>query len=169
MVLGAAVVVGTLGWFLLRPSQAAAARASAGEIAYTWRGKFVGQAVLPATLNWCPGSRQGLLQGISADTGIVIVLHEASTLATGQRAIVSPEAQPRLPRPRATAAVRWMRDSATIVGFRSTGGTVDIKQVGQTATGTFDMRLQVPGGTDTLVVRGAFERVPVTATAVGCS
>ena len=28
-----------------------------------------------------------------------------------------PEAQPGLPRPRATAAVRWMRDSATIIGF----------------------------------------------------
>lgn len=163
------VAVVALAWMFLRPAPTVSARASVGEIAYTWRGKFVGQAVVPATLNWCPGSRQGLLQGISADTGIVIVLHEASALTVGQRAIVSPEAQPGLPRPRATAAVRWMRDSATIVGFRSTGGTVDMKSVGETATGTFDVRLQVPGGTDTLVVRGTFDRVPVTATAVGCS
>ncbi len=163
------VVAGALAWIFLRPSPVASARPSAGDIAYTWRGKFVGQAAVPATLNWCPGSRQGLLQGISADTGIVIVLHEASSLTAGQRAVVSPEAQPGLPRPRATAAVRWMRDSATIVGFRSTGGVVELENVGQTATGTFDIRLQVPGGTDTLVVRGSFDRIPVTATAVGCT
>lgn len=129
----------------------------------------MGQAVLPATLNWCPGSRQGLLQGISSDTGIVIVLHETASLSPGPHAVTNPVTVASTARPAATAAVRWMRDSATIVGFRSVSGTVEVGQLGETASGTFDIRMQVPGGFDTLKVRGTFNRVPVTATAVGCA
>jgi hypothetical protein len=169
IIVAVAAVAGGGYWMSTRASTGAQAAAQPGEVAYTWRGRFMGQAVLPATLNWCPGSRQGLLQGISTDTGIVIVLHEAANLSRGPHAVTNPTMASGVARPAATAAVRWMRDSATIVGFRSTSGTVDVGEVGETATGTFTIRMQVPGGFDTLTVRGSFNRVPVTATAVGCA
>jgi len=140
-----------------------------GEIAVEWSGRYRGRAVLPATLNWCPGTRLGILQGISTDTGVSIVVYETEALTRGRHAVVSPTLLPAVPRPSATAAIRWARDSAVLVGFRSVSGVVQLQLVGTTVSGTLDALMQVPASSDTLVVKGSFDRVPVTTTAIGCT
>lgn len=166
------VLVGALvaiGWWAYRRARPPVVTASAGEIAVEWRGRYRGRAVLPATLNWCPGTRLGILQGISTDTGVSIVVYETESLTSGRHTIVSPALLPAVPRPGATAAIRWARDSAVLVGFRSVSGVVQLQTTGATVSGTVDALMQVPASPDTLVLKGSFDRVPVTATAIGCS
>ena len=170
VVIAGLVVIAATGafWRLGMSAAPVPTRPGTGHVGLEWRGRFLGRAIVPATLNWCPGTRLGILQGIARDTGVVIVFHEAAMLTRGPHPAVNPE-QLSVPRPGATAALRWTRDSATIVGFRSHGGSVTIDSVGETASGRFDLRMQAPGSIDTLVLRGVFDHVPVTATAVGCS
>lgn len=158
-----------MGWWVYRQMRPPILTASAGEIALEWRGQYRGRAILPAALNWCPGTRLGILQGISTDTGVSIVVYETEALTAGRHAIVSPTLLPAVPRPSATAAIRWARDSAVLVGFRSVSGMVQLQLVGTTVSGTLDARMQAPASTDTLVIKGSFDRVPVTATAIGCT
>ncbi len=165
-ILVAVIVVAV--WWWRKESRHRSGEPANGEIALTWRGRYRGNAIIPATLNWCPESRIALLQGVSSDTGVVLVLHETSTLSRGPHAVVGPADIGASPRPGATVALRWVRDSATIIGFHATGGTVTLDDIGNTASGGLDVRMQKPGTVDTLRLRGTFVRLPVTATAVGC-
>lgn len=162
-----AVIIAT-AWWLRKESRRRSGEPANGEIALTWRGRYRGNTILPATLNWCPENRIALLQGVSSDTGVVLVLHETSTLSRGPHPAVGPANISSIPRPGATVALRWVRDSATIIGFHATGGTVTLDDIGTTASGALDVRMQKPGAADTLRLRGTFTRLPVTATAVGC-
>lgn len=162
----AIVVVLALWW--RKEARHRAGEPASGEISLTWRGRYRGGAMLPATLNWCPETRIGLLQGVSSDTGVVLVLHEAATLTRGPHAVVPPADIGSIPRPGATVALRWVRDSATVIGFHAMTGTVTLDDIGTTATGQVDVRMQKPGSLDTLRLLGTFVRLPVTATAVGC-
>ena len=167
VVLVAAIVA--ISWWVFRRVRPSVLAAEPGEIAVEWSGRYRGRAVLPATLNWCPGTRLGILQGISTDTGVSIVVYETESLTSGRHAVVSPTLLPAVPRPGATAAIRWARDSAVLVGFRSTSGMVQLRAGHATVTGTLNVRMHAPGNSDTLVLKGSFDRVPVTATAIGCS
>ncbi|MEO5825764.1 MAG: hypothetical protein ABIR59_07745 [Gemmatimonadales bacterium] len=162
-----AVIVG-VAWWWRKESRHRSGKPANGEIALTWRGRYRGNAILAATLNWCPETRIALLQGVSSDTGVVVVLHAASTLSRGRHPVAGPSDISAIPRPGATVALRWVRDSATIIGFHATGGTVSLADIGATASGEVDVRMQKPGSLDTLRLRGTFRRLPVTATAVGC-
>lgn len=162
----AAIIAVALWW--RKESRHRSGEPANGEIALTWRGRYRGSTILPAALNWCPESRIALLEGVSSDTGVVMVLHETSTLSRGLHPVVGPTDINAIPRPGATVALRWVRDSATIIGFHATGGTVTLDDIGATASGQVDVRMQKPGSADTLRLRGTFARLPVTATAVGC-
>lgn len=162
------IAIVAVAWWWRNDARHRSGEPAPGEIALTWRGRYRGSAILAAGLNWCPENRIALLQGVSSDTGVVLVLHEASTLSRGPHPVVGPSDMGAIPRPGATVALRWVRDSATIIGFYATGGTVTLDDIGATASGQVDVRMQKPGTVDTLRLRGTFARLPVTATAVGC-
>ncbi len=166
------IVVGLLlaaaAWWLLRSGSSPASR-RAGLVVLEWRGSHRGRAVLPGTLAWCPITRVGTLEAIDNDTGLMITILETDSLSRGPHHVVSTEIRDVSPKPSAVAAMRWVSDSGTLVGFRSMSGVVDLQPAGQVASGAFELRLRAPVGTDTLVVRGDFRELAVSIGAVGCS
>ncbi len=148
----------------IRPS-----RIAAGTLEVEWRGAFRGRATLPARITWCPITRLGTLEAISHDTGLLVSLRERDTLTLGVHPVLSPDLGGDLPLPAAVASLRWVRDTATILGFRGQSGAVDLEAVSRSLiTGSFDIAMQRAFRSDTLRVRGNFRDLPVVATAVGC-
>lgn len=171
MLVGAVVVGAGAGawWFFGGGDRDNAAPAEAGQLAVSWRGRYRGEVTLPAKLNWCPVTRTGVLTAISADTGVAVVLYEVDSLSKGPHAAVLPSVTPVLPRPGASMAMRWPRDSATLVAFASQSGLVEIRAAGKLVSGTLrGVKLRAATGADTLTVDGSFTDVPVTAMALGC-
>jgi hypothetical protein len=164
VVLLLAVLALGAGWWLGRTVEAA----SGGQLAVEWLGSRNGKAVLPAQIAWCPITRVGTLEAISRDTGMIVTLLEPDTLSSGSRHVVSNEIREQSPRPNALAAIRWVSDSGMPEGFRSVSGTVDLRAANAQASGSFEIRMRAQRGTDTLVVRGRFSGVAITAGAVGC-
>jgi hypothetical protein len=174
-VIGAvAVAVGALaagGWWFFQVRAAAPLRAKKTHLAVRWHGKYRGGMALPARINWCPGTRRGVLEAVSGDSGVAIVLYERDSLTSGAHVIASPDMAASIVAPGATAVMRWMRadrDTA-VTGFRSQSGTVRIQFAGGTGSGELSARMRSSTGTDTLVLEGAFLDVPVITTAAGCS
>ena len=164
IVLAIAVLALGAGWWLGRTVE----EAVSGEVTVEWVGSRQGRAVLPAQIAWCPITRIGTLEAISNDTGLIVTLHENDTLSSGPRHVVSTEIRDQSPRPSAVAAIRWVSDSGMLEGFRSVSGTVDMQAANALASGTFEIRLRAQRGADTLVMRGDFTNLAVTAGAVGC-
>jgi len=155
---------GAAWWFLGRGSGPAA-----GEVRFEWRGSFRGRATVPATIAWCPVTRVATLEAIRNDTGFIATLHETDSLAVGAHPVVGKgNLTLAMPKPGAIAALRYVRDTATILGFEGTSGLLTLDAVGGTADGAFQIRMQRPFKADTVVVRGDFRGVPVVASAVGC-
>lgn len=150
-------------WWLTRDGGA-----GSGRVVLEWRGSRVGTATLPGRIAWCPITRLATLEAVSNDTGLVITLLESDSLSSGPHNAVLPEIRDQSPRPNAVAAMRWVVEGDTLIGFRSVSGVVDITTSGALATGSFNLRMGSPIGMDTLVLRGDFRAVPVTASAVGC-
>jgi hypothetical protein len=158
-------------WFVGYRDGTSELSAPRAHIAVRWRGRYQGAMTLPATLNWCPGTRRGILEALSGDSGVAVVLYERDSLTSGPHVVASPDIAASNPTPSATVVVRWMqvaRDTV-LAGFRSQGGTVRINLVGGQASGDVNARMRSLSGTDTLVVQGAFRDVPVVTTAAGCS
>jgi hypothetical protein len=158
------LLVAAAAWWFLRRHDSA----SSGQVALEWHGSWEGRAVLPAQLAWCPINRVGTLEAISSDTGLIITLLEVDSLTRGPHQVVSAEIREESPRPSAVTALRWVSDSGVLLGFRSVSGVVDLQPADALASGSFEMRMRAPLGTDTLMVRGTFTGLPITAGAVGC-
>lgn len=171
IVVTVAVIAAVGWWFSGRGGEASSLSARAGHLAVRWRGTYRGTMALPARINWCPGTRRGILEAVSGDSGVAIVLYERDSLTGGPHAIGSPDMAASIPTPGATVVMRWMRadrDTA-ISGFRSQGGTVRVDFVGGHGSGDINARMRAPSGNDTLVVQGVFRDVPVVTTAAGCN
>ncbi len=139
-------------------------------VAITWKGKFKGKATLPATVNWCPGSRMAIVEALSNDTGFVMVVHAADTLAKGTLSVLNAEfiAAAGGPRPAASSALRWPADTATLAGFRGQSGLIELVPQGGTLSATFTIRMQPAMSPDTISVTGAFRNLKIESRAVGC-
>lgn len=165
------VAIGT-GWWWLRSRDGGLplGGAPASSVAIAWKGKFTGKANLPATVNWCPGSRVAIVEGLSNDTGFVVVIHAADTLARGTMSVLPAEfiAAAGGPRPAASSALRWPADTATLAGFRGQSGVMEVVPASGTLSATFTIRMQPPGSLDTISVTGAFRNLKVESRAVGC-
>ena len=126
---------------------------------------------LPATLNWCPGTRRGILEALSGDSGVAVVLYERDSLTGAPHNVVSPDLTASIQTPGATVVMRWMRldrDTA-VAGFRSQGGTVRINFTHGLGSGDINARMRSATSLDSLTVQGAFRDIPVVTTAAGCS
>jgi hypothetical protein len=164
VVAATAVLAASLWWMFGGRTTAAE-----GELTVVWSGSQAGAARLPGTIAWCPVSRSATLEAISADTGVMISLFETDTLSAEIHPVVAPELRDQAPRPGAVVGLRWVEDTVAIRGYQSVTGLVHFTAVGATASGEFDVRMRSPVGSDTLVLRGSFHRLPVVASAVGCS
>jgi hypothetical protein len=145
--------------------------AKSAQLSVKWRGRYQGSMALPATLDWCPVTRIGVLEAVSGDSGVAIVLYEKDALSSGPHPLLVPEVAAAGPRPAASAAMRWMRlqpDSA-VTGFRSDGGTLRITITGGNASGDINAHMRSAVNADTLIIQGTFTNVPVVATAKGCT
>lgn len=164
------VLGGALAWIINHRGGIGPLHAGSATLAIEWRGKFRGRMVLPAQINWCPVTRVAVLEAVSGDSGVAIVLYEQNALTGGAHPVFSPEVAASARRPSATAAMRWMRldrDTA-LAGFRALSGAAQIRLVPGKASGELDARMRSVTGPDTLTVRGVFRDVPVVSTAVGC-
>lgn len=168
LAIGVVAAGGGAAWWLTRGSGDGASTADPGTIALSWKGKFRGSAVLPAKLNWCPVNRTGVLEAISGDTGVAVVVYEANALTRGPHPAVMPGVSSVLPRPGASVVMRWPRDSSALLSFTSQSGLVELRPTAKLVSGTISIRLRATSGSDTLTLAGSFTDVPVTAMAVGC-
>jgi hypothetical protein len=161
----AVAAVGGAAWWALRPERGSAAT---GVVTLEWRGTDRGAARLPAKVSWCPVTRIATLSAISTDTGLLVTLHEVDSMRTGPHPVVSPALRDVSPRPSATAALRWVKDTSAILGYASVSGMVNMSAVGTAASGSMEVRFRKPATLDTIVLRADFRDVPVVASAVGC-
>jgi len=126
---------------------------------------------LPATVRWCPVTRTGILEAVSGDTGVAIVLYERDSLTSVPHVVIQPDAAAAAARPASSMVMRWVRlgSDTALAMYRSTRGTVRLRITAEAASGDVNARLQSTSGTDSLVVTGTFRNLPVATTAAGCT
>ena len=166
------IVAGSgVAWFLLQRQARGPLKPVPASLAVEWRGRTRGRMVLPARINWCPVTRVGVLEAVSGDSGVGIVLYERDAMSNVAHPVVGPDLAASAPRPGATLAMRWMRfePDTTLAGYRSVSGTIQLRVGSGKASGDVNARLRSLTGPDTLVVHGIFQDVPIVSTAVGCS
>lgn len=154
-------------WWFTRQSGSVVARSDV--VVLRWDGLYQGTVTLPATVNWCPGSRVAIVEGLSNDTGFVMVIHAADTLTGATHAVMPYEfiaSSQQLPV--ATAALRWPADTGVLAGFRAQSGLLELVPAAGRLSGTFTVRMQPPMSTDTISVGGAFQNLVIESRAVGC-
>ncbi len=137
-------------------------------VSLSWKGKYAGSATLPATLNWCPGSRIAIVEAISNDTGFAMVIHAVDTLAKGTLTMLPKEFLVNGPRPAASAGLRWPVDTATLAGFRAQTGVLELVVAAGRLSGSFTARMQPQMSLDTLTVTGSFRNLLIESRAAGC-
>jgi hypothetical protein len=173
-VVALALLVAALGggawWLRGRTTGVPIGGVAANSVTLGWKGTLVGNATLPATVNWCPGSRVAIVEALSNDTGFVLVIHAADSLAKGTLGILPAEfiASPGSPRPVASSGLRWPADTATLAGYRGQTGLLELVPSAGAISGTFTIRMQPPQSMDTISVTGAFRNLKVESRAVGC-
>ena len=158
------------GWWFFGRGRAHASPDSA-RISVRLRGRYPGSMVLPATINWCPVTRVGVLEAVSGDSGIAVVLYERDSITAGPHAVVGSDAAAAGAKPAATMVMRWMHLSpdTAVSGFRAETGTVRMQMVRGVASGDINVRMRSYTGSDTLQVQGTFTAVPVVTSAKGCT
>lgn len=142
-----------------------------GTIVLKIQGRFPATMTIPAIANWCPKSRIAEIEAVSVDTGFAVALRENDAVTKGPHPVFAPVQALQAPKPSATAAFRWLRmtDKDTqVVAYRSTGGRVDLTEIGATLSGSVLLSLRETTTNDSIVVRGRFAGLKVVATAAGC-
>lgn len=167
-VFGTIVVLTALGvaggWWLRRGGPTSGQES----VSLSWKGKYQGSVTIPATVNWCPGSRIAIVEAISNDTGFAMVIHAADTLAKGTMAMLPQEFLVNGPRPAASAGLRWPVDTATLAGFRAQTGVLELVLAAGRLSGTFTARMQPQMSLDTIIVTGSFRNLLIESRAAGC-
>ena len=138
-----------------------------GTLAVTWTGSYTGKFEAPAEGRWCPSDSLLEITASRGDTGVGMAIFASDTITPGSHPIIAPAVEVNW-RPISMVSVRWLKDTE-ILGFEGATGSVLVTQVSRgTVTGTIDWRLKVPGGVDTLIVKGRLTDVPYRAGPVPC-
>jgi hypothetical protein len=130
---------------------------------------------VPGTARWCAAARWLELSAVSGDTGVMVALFPAESLARGTYPVGRPaRAGAVQQRPGATLGVRWFTPGL-VAGYRGWEGDVEITAfVSGAEERTVSGRIEasaaaVTGEGDPLAVEGEFDRVPVTDADSGCA
>lgn len=168
---GVLVVAITVAVFVApRLAGTSGAEPKPGTIVLTIAGRYPATMTLPAVANWCPVSRVAEIEAVSIDTGFAIALRENEAVTKGPHPVFAPDQALQAPKPSAAAVLRWLRMKDTaVVAYRSTGGRVDIDEIGTTLSGSALLSLRATAGNDSIVVKGRFAGLKVVAMAAGCT
>jgi hypothetical protein len=130
---------------------------------------------VPGTARWCAEARWLELSAVSGDTGVMVALFPAESLARGSYPVARPVRDGSVQqRPGATVGVRWFTPGL-VAGYRGWEGDVQVTAfVSGTDDRTVSGRIQasaaaVAGDGSPLAVKGEFDRVPVTNADSGCA
>jgi hypothetical protein len=135
------------------------ARSRAGTISVEWIGKLRGSFSAPATARWCAADTLLEVIAVRGDTtiGLALIARDsmrADVYVVNETELFTPG------RPQASVALR-MLGGVNLLGFDAMGGQVNVTRGGSAVSGTLDVRLRPVIGTDTLRMKGSFERIPV--------
>ncbi len=138
--------------------RAAPGRPPVGGISVQWTGKLRGSFAAPATARWCGADSLLEIIAVRGDTATGIVLIARDSVRAESYPIN--ETQSFTPgRPQANVGIRMLGDM--LLGFDAMGGQVTVTQAGPAVSGSLDVRLRPIAGTDTLQMKGSFNRIPV--------
>lgn len=164
----AVVVAAGAFWWWRGGGSEAGARVPQGMASVQWRGTRRGSATIPAKVSWCPVNRTGVIEAISGDTGVAVVIYEENALTSGPHAVVAPLPATLAPRPAASLVMRWPADTAVLLGFTSQSGQVALQATAQRLSGTIQATMRGNLAGDSLTLTGRFVDLPVVTMAVGC-
>jgi hypothetical protein len=141
---------------------------SDGRLEAEWRGAERGAFADRATATHCAESGIVMIEAIRADSGIAMALYPAdsSVIAPGTFPVL-PGSTPNPPRPVVLAGLRSF-DALEVKGWEGYGGTVTLDTAGGVLSGSFQLRLQVMNGSDTIAVTGQLVAVPIVRDTAGC-
>ena len=145
------------------------AEALDGQIEVEWRGSHRGRFVAPMSATHCPESGLVELIAVRADTGVGLVLYPADSaqITSGAYTVfLSGTVVP--PRPAASAALRWFT-GVELAAFEGTSGTTQATLADSLLSGSFEVRMDRQGSSDTLAVSGRFVAIAVRRMETGCS
>ena len=141
---------------------------SDGLLSAEWNGARRGAFSDRATATHCAESGIVMIEAIRADSGIAMALFPADSavIAPGTFAAMS-GSTPNPPRPVIHVGLRSF-EATEVRGWEATGGTVTLDTVGGLLSGSFDLRMQLVDGTDTLKITGTLTAVQVVHDTAGC-
>ncbi len=163
-----ALIVAAGVWWALGRSSGAGGRVPQGMASIQWRGARRGSALIPAKVSWCPVNRTGVIEAISGDTGMAVVVYEENAITSGPHAVVPPVPAAAAPRPSASVVMRWPADTAVLLGFTALSGQVTLQSTADRLSGTVQAKMRGNLVGDSLTITGRFVDLPVVAVAVGC-
>lgn len=139
-----------------------------GRLEAEWRGAVRGAFSDRATASHCAETGIVLIEAIRADTGIAMALYPAdsSVIAPGTFPVL-PGSTPNPPKPVVLAGMRSF-EATEVKGWEGYGGTVTLDTAGGVLSGSFQLRLQVVNGSDTLALTGRLVAVPIVRDTAGC-
>lgn len=139
-----------------------------GRLEAEWRGAVRGAFSDQATASHCAETGIVLIEAIRADTGIALALYPAdsSVIAPGTVPVL-PGSTPNPPKPLVLAGLRSF-DAIEVKAWEGYGGTVTLDTAGGVLSGSFQIRLQVVNGSDTLALTGRLVAVPIVRDTAGC-
>jgi hypothetical protein len=132
----------------------------------SWTGTLHGRFSAPATARWCAADTLLEVIASGSDTSFGIALMARDSVRAELYVVNSTQAfTPG--RPQATLGLRMLGES-TLLGFDGMGGQVGVTRVGRLVSGTIDVRMRRTGSSDSLRMRGSFDRLSVTPAAGLC-
>jgi hypothetical protein len=144
----------------------APARPRAGTISVEWTGKLRGRFSAPATARWCAADTLLEVIAVRGDTAVGLSLIAPDSVRAEVYAVN--EAQNFTPgRPQANVALRMLGE-VILLGFEGMGGKVVVTEGGPVISGTLDVKLRPVSSSDTLQIKGSFDRIPVAPATGAC-
>ena len=145
---------------------AAPGRPGAGMLSVTWTGTQRGSFSAPAAARWCAADTLLEVTAVRGDTsfGFVLIARDsvrAETYVLNESQLFTPG------RPQANVGLRLLGES-TLLGFDAKGGQLVVTKGGRSVSGTIDVRMRRASSTDSLKLKGSFERLEVTPASFVC-
>jgi hypothetical protein len=147
---------------------AACSSAPEGKLTAEWRGARRGTFADAAAAVHCDESGIVLIEAIRADSGIAVAIYPADSAVIAAGTI--PAMSGSAPNPAKPVALVGLRsfEATEVRGWEAYGGTVTLDTAGGVLSGSFDLRMQLVNGADTLRMTGTLAAIPVTRDTAGC-